>query len=218
MTQTAPGGPLVIGLTGPIAAGKSQVAQVLAELGADVIDSDAVYHSLITPPSPLLSQIAARFGAEVLDQDGALDRAALGRIVFSDPAALADLEAITHPAVVAEVRRRIAASPAEVVVNEAIKLIESGMAAEADVLWLVDADPDIRLKRLMARNSLDEATARTRLAASRPALPAGLSFDEVLDNSGSWRDTQAAVLRAWQRLPLGLQRGAMTERTTCERA
>lgn len=218
MTQAAPGKPLVIALTGPIAAGKSQVAKSLAELGAEVIDSDAVYHDLIAPPSPLLTEIAARFGAEILDRDGALDRAALGKIVFADPAALADLEAITHPAVIAEVRRRIANSTADVVVNEAIKLIESGMAAEADVLWLVDADADVRLQRLMARNSLDEATARARLAASRPALPEGLTFDEVIDNSGSWRETRAAVERAWQRLPLEHRRSATTERTVCERA
>lgn len=201
--------PLVIGLTGPIAAGKSQVAAFLAELGAQVIDSDVVYRELITPPSPLLDQVAERFGPGILDASGALDRSALGKIVFSDPAELAALEAMTHPMVIDEVRRRISSSKAPVVVNEAIRLVESGMASEADVLWLVDADPEIRLQRLMARNSLDEETARKRLVVSRPSLPGGLSFDEVIDNSGSLVETRAAVRRAWERLPLHRMRGVI---------
>lgn len=194
--------PIVIGLTGPIAAGKSQVAAMLADLGAEVVDADLVYRELIIPPSPLLDRIVERFGPGILDTSGALNRAALGKIVFSNPDELAALEAITHPAVIDEVRRRIASSDADVVVHEAIRLIESGMANEADMLWLVDADPEVRLQRLMARNSLDEETARKRLAVSRPTLPEGLSFDEVIDNSGSLVETRAAVRRAWDRLPL----------------
>jgi dephospho-CoA kinase len=209
---------LVIGLTGPIAAGKSQVAAFLAELGAEVIDSDAVYRELITPPSPLLDRVAERFGPGILDTSGALDRAALGKIVFHDAAELADLESITHPAVIAEVRRRIANTSADVVVNEAIRLVESGMVDEVNVRWLVDADPDLRLKRLMARNSLDEATARARLAVSQPSLPDGLHFDEIIDNSGSLDDTRAAVQRAWERLPLELQATVPKERTVRERS
>jgi dephospho-CoA kinase len=210
--------PLVIGLTGPIAAGKSQVAAFLAELGAEVVDADAVYRELIAPPSPLLDRVAQRFGPGILDANGALDRAALGKIVFSNPGELADLEAITHPAVIEEVRHRISHSAADVVVNEAIRLVESGMAKEVDVLWLVDADPEVRLRRLMARNSLDEKTARARLAVSQPALPEGLSFDEVIDNSGSLDETRAAVKRAWERLPLTRDRRISQEGPIRERA
>lgn len=218
--MTTPGDdrPLVLGLTGPIAAGKSQVAGILAELGAEVIDADVVYRELIAPPSALLEQVATRFGPGILDDAGAIDRTALGKIVFNDPTALADLESITHPAVVDEVRRRIARSTADVVVNEAIRLIESGMAAEADVLWLVDADPEIRLRRLMARNSLDEDAARSRLVASRPTLPHGLTFDEIIDNSGSRSETRAVVRRAWERLPVKQQRDVAVERTIRERS
>jgi dephospho-CoA kinase len=210
--------PLVIGLTGPIAAGKSQVRAFLAELGAEVIDADAVYRELISPPSPLLDRVAQRFGPGILDANGALDRPALGKIVFGDPRELADLEAITHPAVIDEVLRRISSSTADVVVNEAIRLVESGMANEVDVLWLVDAAPEVRLRRLMARNSLDEGTARARLAVSQPALPEGLSFDEVIDNSGSLVDTRAAVKRAWERLPLMRERRISQEGPIRERA
>jgi dephospho-CoA kinase len=210
--------PFVIGLTGPIAAGKSQVSAFLAELGAEVIDADAVYRELITPPSQLLDRVADRFGPGVLDDSGALNRGALGKIVFNDPLELAALEALTHPAVIAEVRARIKRSTSDVVVNEAIRLVESGMANHVDALWLVDADPDVRLRRLMARNSLDERTARARLAVSQPALPDGLTFDVVIDNSGSLEETRAAVMRAWERLPLRREHSASTEGTVRERA
>lgn len=217
MTAPAPDRPLVIGLTGPIAAGKSQVAAFLAELGAEVIDADDVYREMIAPPSPLLDRVTERFGPGILDPSGGLDRAALGRIVFTDPAELNALETITHPAVIEEVRRRIANSEADVVVNEAIKLVESGMSNEVDVLWLVDADPDVRLRRLMARNSLDEETARARLAVSQPSLAYGLPFDEVIDNSGTLEETRAAVKRAWGRLPLQRKRDASTKGSVRER-
>lgn len=210
--------PLVIGLTGPIAAGKSQVARFLAELGAEIIDSDAVYRDLMNPPSRLLDRVAARFGPGILDAAGALDRSALGKIVFNNPDELAALEAITHPAVIDEVRRRIAGSAADVVVNEAIRLVESGMVNEVDIRWLVDADPEVRLQRLMARNSLDEEAARLRLVVSQPSLPDGLSFDETIDNSGSLPETRAAVRRAWERMPLNRERIALQEGTIRERA
>jgi dephospho-CoA kinase len=193
------------------------VAALLAERGAEVIDADAVYRELITPPSALLERVVKRFGSGILDSSGALDRAALGKIVFSDPGELAALEAITHPAVIEEVRRRIANSAADVVVNEAIRLVESGMVNEVDVRWLVDADPEIRLQRLMARNSLDEETARARLVVSQPALTNGLTFNEVIDNSGSLDETHAAVERAWKRLPLARQHSGSIERTVRER-
>lgn len=218
MTHDRRNRPLVIGLTGPIAAGKSQVGAFLAELGAEVIDADIIYRELIAPPSPLLDRIVERFGPGILDASMALDRAALGKIVFNDPAELAALEAMTHPAVIAEVHRRIAASRADVVVNEAIRLVESGMVNDVDVRWLVVADPQVRLQRLMARNSLDAETARARLRVSQPALPAGLSFDEVIDNSGSLEETRAAVERAWERLPLKRERNVSKEGALRERA
>lgn len=218
MIVPAPDRPLVIGLTGPIAAGKTQVTAFLAELGAQVIDADVVYRELITPPSALLDRIVERFGAGILDASGELNRAALGRIVFNDPAELAALEAITHPAVIEEVHQRIPRSPADVVVNEAIRLVESGMVNDVDVRWLVVADPQARLERLMARNAMDEASARARLAVSQPSLPDGLTFDEVIDNSGSLEETRAAVVRAWERLPLTRERHVSKEGALRERA
>src|SRR5215213_8834537 len=115
--------PFVIGLTGPIASGKSTVADLLRRRGAEVIDADQVYRSLLQPRSELWRQVVERFGPAIVRSDGEIDRAALGGVVFADPAALADLDRITHPAVVTEVRRRIARSTAPLIVLEAVKLV-----------------------------------------------------------------------------------------------
>src|SRR5690606_16551573 len=98
---------LVIGVTGPIASGKSSVSKRLAEHGAAVIDADLVYRDLVKPGLPLTSQLVERFGTGILTKSGELDRKALGAIVFSDSAALADLDRITHPAIIAEVKERL---------------------------------------------------------------------------------------------------------------
>src|SRR5581483_2467034 len=109
-SAATPAPPYVIGVTGNIAAGKSSVMARLAERGVSVIDADAVYHALIAPGMPLNRAVRQRFGDAVARPDGTIDRRALGRIVFADPAALAALDALTHPAIEAELRRRIAAT------------------------------------------------------------------------------------------------------------
>lgn len=202
--------PVVIGLTGPIAAGKSQVAAWLARRGALVLDGDTVYRDLVTPPSALLDAIGQRFGPGVITADGELDRAALGDIVFRNPQALTDLESITHPAVVAEVRRRIKATGAALVVVEAIKLVESGLADDVDALWLVNAPDNVRLRRLMARNNLDEPAALARLASARPVLPAGIVPDAIIANGGAWEDTQDQIEAALEQLYAGVREQRLT--------
>jgi dephospho-CoA kinase len=191
--------PLVIGLTGPIAAGKSTVADLLRERGATVIDADQVYRSLLNSSSDVAEKIVARFGPVVLGPDRQIDRAALGKIVFGDPAALAVLERITHPPVVAEVRRQIAAATTEVVVVEAVKLVESGLLADVDRLWLVTADPEVRVRRLAAYRGLSEDEARARLtASSHVAEPkASVDVDLVIQNSGDMSCVAHAVAGAW---------------------
>lgn len=189
--------PFVIGLTGPIASGKSTVAALLQERGALVIDADQVYRSLLHPGSGLWERIVARFGQGVVASGRQIDRAALGQIVFHDPAALADLERMTHPQVVAEIRRLIAATNAEVVVIEAVKLVESGLLDDVDSLWLVTADPEIRLCRLAASRGLSEEEARARLGASLHVAEPDATVDILIENSGDMSLVTRAVAEAW---------------------
>jgi dephospho-CoA kinase len=122
--------------------------------------------------------------------------------VFSDPAALADLDRLTHPAVIAEVDRRVDAIPHGVVVLDAVKLVESGHADRCDAVWVVTADPNVQVQRLMNRNRLDVHESRRRVAA-QPSLDAKLRrADLVIDNSGSIEELQEQVDRAWRNLPL----------------
>jgi dephospho-CoA kinase len=198
--------PLVIGLTGPIAAGKSTVAELLRHHGAAVIDADQVYRSLLTPGSDVWAQVVARFGPAVVGPDNQIDRAALGEIVFRDPAALADLDRISHPHVVAEIRRQIAASDADVVVVEAVKLVESGLLANVDSLWLVTADPEVRLRRL-SRRGLSEVEARARLEASSHVAVPDAPVDVVIENSRDMSCVERAVADAWHAVTAALASG-----------
>jgi dephospho-CoA kinase len=194
--------PFVIGITGPIASGKSVVAGMLARRGAEVIEADRVYHALLAPGSELSRRIAERFGPDVVRPHGGIDRTALGEIVFQDPAALADLERLTHPAVVARIRAQVAASAAPLVVIEAVKLVQSGLLDVVDALWIVTADPDVRLRRLMARSGIGEDEAHSRIAAIPNPVPADARPDAVIDNSGDLCRTERAVEAVLERAGL----------------
>lgn len=191
----------VLGLTGNIASGKSTVSAMLSDLGATVIDSDLVYRELVAPGQPLLARLAERYGTGIIAPDGSLDRPALGRIVFSDPAALADLDRITHPAIIAEVDRRVGEIAAGVVVLDSVKLIESGHADRCDAVWVVVAPPTEQVTRLIKRNTLSEDEARRRVNAQPPLAEKLARADVVIDNSGTIEQTRQQVLRAWNNLP-----------------
>jgi dephospho-CoA kinase len=189
-----------IGITGPIGCGKSTVAGWLGELGATVIDADRIARYVVEPGEPAFEAVLAAFGPEVRNADGGLDRAALGRLVFADPAALRRLEAIVHPAVrprilAALIAAETAGEPA--VVIEAIKLVEGGLADLCDEVWLVTCDPAEQRARVVARGAEPaDADARIRaqgdLAARlRPAA------SRVVDTSGSPAATRAAVAAAY---------------------
>jgi dephospho-CoA kinase len=168
---------LLIGLTGPIGCGKSAVARMIAELGAAVIDADTVARQVTEFGSPALAEIRQRFGGDVFARDGSLDRAALARIVFADPAALADLERITHPRVREQINAWLVAAAEEgtpVAVIEAIKLVESGLAEHCDEVWLVECSPDAQVERLQARGASDE-DIRVRVGAQGERLVDRLS-------------------------------------------
>jgi dephospho-CoA kinase len=191
-----------IGLTGPIGCGKSTIAGWLGERpGVLVIDADVVAREVVEPGQPALEAVLTRFGEGLRRHDGSLDRAALGRIVFEDDKALRDLEAIVHPAV--RLRILSAINDAEVageavVVIEAIKLVEGGLAEVCDQVWLVTCDQTTQAARLIARGSAPEDAAR-RIAAQagfedrvRPRAT------RVIDSSGGIDATRAIVDRIWE--------------------
>ena len=197
--------PYVVGLTGPIASGKSTVAELLRQRGAEIIDADLVYRDLLAPGSALWQGVVERFGPAIVGSDGTIDRAALADIVFADPEALAGLERITHPAVIDAIRERITRANSPLVVIEAVKLVQSGLASDVDALWFVTADPETRLRRLRSRSRRDEASARARIAAAPSAVPEGVAVDAIVDNSEDLASTSSAVDDAWRGLKLGPQ-------------
>ncbi len=193
------GGPRVrylIGLTGNIATGKSTVARMLAELGATVIDADRVAHEVMRAGTPVHRAVVEAFGEGILRPDGEIDRARLGAIVFSDPQALARLEAIVHPAVGEEVARRIAAAPTPVVVVEAIKLIEAGMARICNSLWVTTCSPEEQVRRLMADRSLSREEAERRVNAQPPQEEKIARADVVIRTDGTIEETREQVERS----------------------
>jgi dephospho-CoA kinase len=198
---TPPGEPtLVIGLTGPIGCGKSTVGAWLGDLGAIIVDADVVAREVVEPGQPALDQVLEAFGPDVGAPDGSLDRAALGRIVFADPDALARLEAIVHPAVRPRILDRIADATrdgAPAVVVEAIKLVEGGLAALCDEVWLVVCDATTQRDRLTARGAT-AADTDARIAAQSDIVDRLLpAATRVIDTSGTVDETRASVHQAY---------------------
>jgi len=189
-----------IGLTGPIGCGKSTVAGWLGErAGVVAIDADQVAREVVEPGQPAFEAVIRRFGEDVRRPDGTLDRPALGRIVFSDPAALRDLEAITHPAVRPRLLAAVAAAEAggaDAVVIEAIRLVEGGLAEVCDEVWLVTCDPATQRDRLVGRGSTpveaDQRMAAQAGLVDRVRPVASL----VIDTAAPAAETRAVVERA----------------------
>jgi len=191
----------IIGLTGNIGTGKSTVLGMLAELGAEIIDADRLAHEAIAPNGPAYKAVVEEFGQEIVRPDGQIDRGRLGEIVFRDPEALARLEALVHPAVMARTRELIERAEAKVVVVEAIKLLESGLAQElCDAVWVVTCRPEQQLTRVMAQRGLTEAEARLRMEAQPSQEEKITRADVVIDNSGTMEETRRQVEAAWRKL------------------
>ena len=192
--------PLLIGITGNIGTGKSTVARMLASLGAEVIDADKAAHEVMRAGTAAHAQIVETFGPQVLGPDGEVDRARLGSIVFANPELLARLEAIAHPATLQAIARRIIATSADVVVVEAIKLIESGMASGCDNVWVTTCRPRQQVYRIVGGRGLSRAEAWERVRAQPPQEHKIARADVVVDTSGSMSRTRAQVQAAWNRL------------------
>ncbi|HVN54716.1 MAG TPA: dephospho-CoA kinase [Anaerolineaceae bacterium] len=191
-------GKYVIGITGNIATGKSVVRKMLEHLGAYGIDADALAHRAIAKGAPGYRPVVEMFGRWILDSQQQIDRSRLGRVVFSDPQALTLLEGIVHPLVSQAIDLIVSRSTQKVVVIEAIKLLEAGIARDCDTVWVSYSPPEIQLARLKQNRKMSEAEARQRIL-SQSSQDKKLSHAKiVIKNLGSFEDTWRQVLTGWQ--------------------
>jgi dephospho-CoA kinase len=184
---------LRIGLTGGIASGKSAVADAFARRGVAIVDTDVIAREVVEPGRPALAAVVAAFGADVLGADGRLDRRALRRLVFADPALRRRLEAILHPAIRAEMQRQAAAAAGPYVVIAIPLLVENRLQQQVDRVLVVDCPPDVQLGRLLARDSETPDGARAILAAQATRDERLAVADDVVANDGSLDDLDARV-------------------------
>lgn len=189
---------LKIGLTGGIASGKSLVATRLQELGAVVVDADAIAREVVEPGTQGLAAIVAVFGPEILDAGGRLDRPRLGGIVFREPERRAELNGIVHPLVRERAAAVIAAAPEDAVVVQDIPLlVETGQQRNFHLVLVVDAPEDVRLQRMTGHRGMTESDARSRMAAQASRQDRLDAADVVLTNAGTRGELLAVVDRLW---------------------
>lgn len=191
----------VIGLTGGIASGKSTVARMLEKLGATIVDADQLAREIVAPGSPLLKEIRHHFGPHAFHPDGTLDRAALGAIVFVDPYARQQLEAITHPAIKQLALQRLnelKEKGADIVFYMAPLLIEAGSTDRVDSIWLVDVNLEIQLQRVQERDGLSRDAAMKRISSQMPTEEKKKFATLVIDNNGSLEETERQIKEAFQ--------------------
>ena len=194
---------LTVGLTGGIGSGKSAVSRLLAGRGAVIVDADLVAREVVEPGTPGLQAIVEAFGEQVLQPDGSLDRPGLGQRVFSDPEALARLNAIVHPLVgerTAELMEAARRQDARVVVHDVPLLVENGLAELYDVVVVVAATPQTQVARLVELRGMDEQEARRRIAAQAPLEDKLALATHVIHNDGPLQDLEPQVDALWHEL------------------
>lgn len=190
----------VIGLTGNIAMGKSVVRKMLEHLGAYSIDADGLAHQTMLPGAPAYQPVLETFGKWLLDKEGKIDRSKLGAVAFAHPDALSRLEAITHPIVRQGIDTLITHAKQPVIVLEAIKLVEGELGDAVDSIWVVDASPELQLRRLMEKRGMNELEARKRISTQNPQREKLGRANVVITNNGTPQDIWVQVEREWNRL------------------
>jgi dephospho-CoA kinase len=190
----------IIGLTGNIATGKSVVRKMLEQLGAYGIDADALAHRALLPDAPGYQPVIEAFGKWIVASDGTIDRVRLGRIVFNDADALAQLESIIHPLVFQGIDFLIRKAKQHVIVIEAIKLIEAGIAKECDSIWVTTTSPEIQIQRLIQNRGMKVSEARQRVNAQNPQSEKIQAADVVINNAGSFTESYDQVVAAWKKI------------------
>ena len=197
----------IIGLTGGIACGKSTVSKALRALGACIIDADALAHELSQPNQALFNAYVQRFGMAIVTAGGTLDRAAIARLIFTDPTMRAEVEQISHPLIRRAVEERLRMAEKEqkrAAVLDVPLLFEAGWDALADEVWVVALPPEEQLTRLLARDkTMSEGEARARIAAQMPLAEKCARADIVIDNSGTVEETRECIEQLWRERIIG---------------
>jgi dephospho-CoA kinase len=192
---------LTVGLTGGLGSGKSAVLDALIALGAVGIDADLVARDVVLPGTPGFDSVVAAFGSGVVAADGGLDRGRLAAVVFADAGERGRLEAIIHPLVRAETQARIAAAaPEAIVVNAVPLLVETGIAAQFDVVVVVQAPVAVRLDRVLASRGMSDGDARARIAVQASDEERAAIAWWVIDNEGTLAQLRVEVERLWAAL------------------
>ncbi|MCP5100035.1 MAG: dephospho-CoA kinase [Chloroflexi bacterium] len=194
-------GKLIIGLTGNIATGKSAVMRLAIEQDALTLDADKIVHEIMDNDAQMQAALAVAFGGDIRKGNGRIDRRKLGEIVFKDPAALQDLEAMLHPEVHRQLAQRIQNSDAKIIMIEAIKLLEGNLIDICHKVWVTRCAPQRQLERLRICRGLDTKEATTRIKAQPPQAEKVAVADVVIDTNGYMRDTETQFRMAWRRLP-----------------
>lgn len=198
---------LIVGLTGGIASGKTEIADELVRLGGTVIDADEVNREVTLPGSDVHGDLVERFGNGILDNEGRVDRTALSRIVFGDESKRQLLNSITHPAIfktiLGDVNRcaeGLGPGDAPAVVIDAALIVDVGVSGIFDLILLVTADDDVRLSRLLDKRGMAEQEARARIASQVPDSKRRENSDMVIENNGTVEQLRSKVQAAWEEI------------------
>ena len=192
----------LIGLTGNICTGKTIVCGILSELGADIIDADVVTHEVLREDDQAILEIGNVFGKDIVDKNGNIDRKQLGKIVFNDSVLLKKLEELLHPLIRLRIENLISTTNKDVVVVEAIKLLESGLSDKCNSIWVVNASEKVRLQRLMERNNISNFEAKKMLDFQMSQDYKLNSADVVINNNNSFEDIYVQVRCEWGKIVL----------------